>query len=196
MHGPRDNVEPRWWTTSDGSVFLPTYSTSSTSLDTQSVTTQPGGTGIPISSPPSSSTSSSASISPSSSSPSDPMPGSSTTTGATATTTSIAIPVSYTITSAPISFTTTITTSSGGSLEIFTSTGVSDSLITSRTTSWSIVNVGGVSSPTSTPNVQNNARSICAGDGVDSMTIGVFSTLVFGLVVGAAIWVSAMLDAL
>jgi hypothetical protein len=88
----------------------------------------------------------------------------------------------------PFPITTTLSSGSG-SLETITTSALSVTTMTTQTTSWSIINIG-AGRPTGTPTPQNNARSLCAGNGVDTMSIGLFSTIIFGVSVGALIWVS------
>ena len=163
-------MEAHWWTTSNGSVFLPTSTYSH--ISNTAVT-------------PYSSKSESSTSKPSSSS--IPSNGAGPTGGSLRS--SVPISISYTLTSsAPFPITTTLS-SSTGSLMTLTTSALSVTTVTMQTISWSLINVGGGPS-TSTPTPQNNARSVCAGNGVDTMSIGLFSTLIFGVSVGALIWVS------
>ncbi|KAF8321602.1 hypothetical protein DL93DRAFT_2072348 [Clavulina sp. PMI_390] len=177
------NMERRWWTTSNGSVFLPTFSTTTTTTTLASGSVDPtsGNSGISASTTPQGTQTGGGGGS-------DPS-GSSTSGLTPSTTSSVAIPLSYTVVSTESSVFTTIVSTSPGAAQTITSTAVWTSTVPTQTTSWSIINIGGgVSQPTGVGNASNNARSICAGQGVDSMSIGVFATLIFGLVVGAAIW--------
>ena len=171
MRSPR-HMEPRWFTTSDGSVFPLTSSTSNTPQTSYRSTTNP------------SSESSTFSVS-----TSTPANGAGPT--GTSLKSSVPIPISYTFTSS-VPFPITTTLSSTGSLETITTTALSVTTVTTQTTSWSLMNIGS-SRPTGTPTPQSNARSICAGDGNDTMSLGVISTLIFGTAVGALIWVGQTL---
>ena len=94
----------------------------------------------------------------------------------------------------PVAYSVALTTSATvpatitqGSIAVTTNI-VTVSIVQVPTTSYSLV----VATPTTA--LSNSTRSICAGDGLDSMSIGVLSTIVFSVVVGGLIWVYYVLS--
>ena len=185
---PRVVPQPRGLAT-DGSVIpspsvsFPASSSSSSSSRTDTLTSLSNivSSSAYSPSPPSSTTGASStsfpSALPSSTSSSFSSTSSRTTSSISGVRTSVPIVFSVPLTES-VTIPQTITLSSS----LLVSDTVILSLLQEPTTSYSIV----YAAPTSRGNI---ARTVCAGNGLDSMSIGVLSTIIFSAAVGAVVWV-------
>lgn len=183
----------RWWTTSDGSVFLPTYTDSTTSTNAPPPTTTVNS--ITTSDPGSTETGTTGGVGGGSNTSQGTGSGTDSYSGSTQPQSS-SFPsssgaASGSQSSVPVT-TVPFTSMSSTTIPItvtFPSTTVTSASINAKPIQQFSTSYSGLAGQ---PTGANNVRTICVGDGLDSTAIGVLATLLFSAVVGLLIWVSGL----